>query len=150
MTMEYYEQKVVVLRLAAQVLEDAGLVVLFHEVPGLDLTVSNGVLDGIRARVGHSLVSNVVVQVLDASLGRQVSRGAELDTARAARGVGRGCFTGGYGCWDDERRVVVARIPHLGVPVHARSLQKLLLVSEKATHPVPLSITTAGSPPVIF
>lgn len=61
-----YQQKEVVLGLSAQILEDTLLPVAFHQVPIVNLTMANRIVDGIRLLVGKCLVTNVKVQVLNA------------------------------------------------------------------------------------
>ena len=68
----------VVLRLTAQVLEDALLPELFHVGPVLNLTVLDGIFSGIGFGVGHGLVTDEEVQILDgvlSSLGSRVTGG---------------------------------------------------------------------------
>ena len=59
------EEKVVVFRFTAQVLEDGLFPVPLHPVPVVDLTVSDRVVDGVGLLVSKGFVSNVKVQILN-------------------------------------------------------------------------------------
>ena len=68
-----HEQKVVILRFAPEVLEDAMLPIPLHLIPVLNLTVPDGVADRVSFRVCEGLVANVKIQVVNASLGSEVA-----------------------------------------------------------------------------
>lgn len=65
-----------VLRLRTQVLEDGLLPESLHVVPVLDLAVADGVVDSIAGSlsIGQGLIADEEVEVLDAALGRKMTR----------------------------------------------------------------------------
>lgn len=68
-----HEQEIVILGLAAEVLEDALLPVPLHLIPVLNLTMANRVVDRVRLGVLQRLVADVKVQIVDTALGGEVS-----------------------------------------------------------------------------
>ena len=63
-----HQKEIVVLRLAPQVLEDSLFPKPLHQIPVLNLTLANRVSQPICLLVGHSLISNVEIEVLHALL----------------------------------------------------------------------------------
>ena len=63
-----HQKEIVVLRLAPQVLEDGLFPKPLHQIPVLNLTLANRVSQPICLLVGHSLISNVEIEVLHALL----------------------------------------------------------------------------------
>ena len=129
-----------VLRLAAKVAEDAVLPEELHVSPVLNLAVLNGVGNAVGVLHFVGLIADEEVEISDAllllrSLRRASSNGAlgnaESDLAR-----------------NNEARVAVACVAHLGVA--AMSACEDAQARERAacgrSYPVPLSMTTAGSP----
>lgn len=106
-----YEEEVVVLGLAAKVLEDAVLPELLHVGPVLDLAVAHGHGDLVDLGVLVSLVTDEEVQIGD------VLAGSARGTTSGGRGSGGllGDALGGDGRGDDVLRLSVAGIAHLGV-----------------------------------
>jgi len=63
-----HQEEIVVLGLAPQVLEDSLLPKPLHQIPVLNLTLADRVGQTVGLLVGHSLVSNVEIEVLHALL----------------------------------------------------------------------------------
>ncbi len=95
---ETHQEEVVVLGLRTKVLEDRLLPIPLHVVPVLDLTVADGVVDAIAGGlgVGEGFIADEEVEVLDASLGRDITGfGGKSGSARGLRSWATGCYRGG-------------------------------------------------------
>lgn len=113
------QEKVVVLRLATEVLEDALLPELLHGSPVVDLTVLDGVLAGVGLGNLSGLVSDEKVEILDSLLlsssgGRSSSSGSSERTGATSS---LGLFREGDGTGDDVVGLPVTGVSHLGVTV---------------------------------
>jgi hypothetical protein len=77
-TSEYHadQEKVMVLRLRPEVLEDRLFPVTLHVIPVIDLTMANRVVDTVswRLRISKRLVANEKVEVLDPALRGEIAR----------------------------------------------------------------------------
>ena len=77
-TSDYHadQEKVMVLRLRPEVLEDRLFPVTLHVIPVIDLTMANWIVDTVswRLRISKRLVANEKVEVLDSALGGEIAR----------------------------------------------------------------------------
>jgi len=108
------QKEMVVLRLTAQVLEDALLPELFHVGPVLNLTMLDGIFGGVGFRVSHSFVTDEEVQVVDGVLGSLGSR-ATSSRAKVLASARLGIFLDSDHTGDDVVWLAVASEAHLGV-----------------------------------
>ena len=77
-----------VLGLRTKVLEDRLLPISLHVIPVLYLSVTNGIVDTIARSlgIGHSLIANEEVKVLDPAFGREMAGfGGDRRSARGLR-----------------------------------------------------------------
>ena len=92
-----HQKEVVVLGLRTKVLEDRLLPIPLHVIPVLYLPVTNGIVDAIARSlgIGHSLIADEEVKVLDPAFGcemagfggdRRSTRGLRSWAARSYRG----------------------------------------------------------------
>ena len=95
-----HQKEVVILGLRTKVLEDRLLPIPLHVIPILYLSVTNGIVDAIARSlgIGHSLIADEEVKVLDPAFGREMA-GFGGD-GRSARGL---CSwaAGSYRCRKD-------------------------------------------------
>ena len=95
---ETYQEEVLVLGLRTQVLEDRLLPIPLHVIPILNLAVADGVVDAIARGlgVGQGFIADEEVEILDAALGRKMSRfGGKGGPAGGLRCWTSGCYRGG-------------------------------------------------------
>ena len=77
-TSEYHadQEKVMVLRLRTEVLEDRLFPVTLHVIPVIDLTMANRIVNTVswRLRISKRLVANEKVEVLDPAFRGEIAR----------------------------------------------------------------------------